>query len=292
MVKCPKVRLFAAATLGAAILFPTGALAARDWVLPSTTVLSGSNAWVTIDAATSDELYFPNMRPLRVETIQVLDSEGQPVTPENPSMGKFRSTLDVQLTRPGTYKIAAVSTSVMASWTDGGEVKRFRGTGEDFAKQVPASAVDLKTIRITNRSETFVTRDGPTSEVFKPTGQGLELVPVTHPSDVIVGEAARFRFLLDGKPASGIEVVFMRGGDHWKPRPTQIKLGTDADGGVSITFPEGGIWWMGAGVHSGETGRGPGPGPGGPGAAPRPAEPLAGDGYGANYTATVEAQLP
>lgn len=285
-----KTRLLAAAALGAAILVPAAAQAARSWVLPSSTVLSGNNAWISVDAASSDELYIPSLRPLPLASIQVLDSEGQVVAPLNPSTSKLRSTFDVQLTKPGTYKIASVTTAMMASWTQDGAVKRFRGTDEDFAKQVPAGAVDLKTIKSVSRNETFVTRDEPTTQALKTTGQGLELIPVTHPSDVVVGEAASFRLTLDGKPAAGLEVQLLRGGDHWKAKPAEIKVKTGPDGAFKVTLPEGGIWWINASVRTGETGRGPGPG--GPGGPQGPAQPLAGDGYGASYTATIEAQLP
>lgn len=285
-----KFRSLAAAALGAAILVPAAAQAARSWVLPSSTVLSGNNAWISVDAASSDELYIPSLRPLPLASVQVLDAEGQAVAPQNPSSGKFRSTFDVQLTKPGTYKIASVTSLVMASWTQAGEVKRFRGTDEEFAKQVPAGAADLKTIRSVSRNETFVTRDEPTTQALKTTGQGLELIPVTHPSDVVVGEAASFRLTLDGKPAAGLEVQVLRGGDHWKAKPAEIKVKTGPDGAFKITLPEGGIWWISASARTGETGRGPGPG--GPGGPQGPAQPLAGDGYSASYTATVEAQLP
>lgn len=292
-MKTVKTHPLAVAALAAAILVPASAQAARDWLLPNQTALSGSNAWITVDAASSDELFFPSLRPLRLETLQVFDAEGLPVKPENGAMGKLRSTIDVQLTKPGTYKIAAVSSAVMASWTENGEVKRFRGSGEEFAKQVPAGATDLKTIRTLSRSETFVTRDDPTTAVFKPTGEGLEMVPVTHPADVVAGEAASFRFLLDGKPAPDLEVLVMRGGDHWKTKPNELRVKTGPDGVLKVTLPEGGMWWLSASYRTGETGRGPGPGgPPAPGAPRPPAQPLAGDGYGANYTATVEAQLP
>jgi uncharacterized GH25 family protein len=288
-----KSRLFAAAAIGVAVLLPSAAQAAKNWVLSSTNVLSGANAWVTVDAASSDELYFPNLRPLALDTIEVLDADGQVVAPQNPSAGKFRSTFDVQVTKPGTWRIASVSSTVMASWSENGEVKRFRGSAADFAKQVPAGAADLKTIRTVSRNETFVTRDNPTTTVFKTSGQGIELVPVTHPTDVIVGKPASFRLLLDGKPAAGLEVVFMRGADRWKARAAEIKAKAGADGGFQVTLPEGGVWWMSASYQTGETGRGPGPGgPGGPGGRGGPPQPLAGDGYGASYSATFEAQLP
>lgn len=288
-------RLIAAAALAAAVLPPAAAQAARNWVLPSTTVLSGPNAWITVDGADSDELYIPNLRPLPIDSFKAFDSEGQAVTLQTPSQGKFRSTFDIQLTKPGTYKIVSATTAVIASWTENGEVKRFRGSGEDFAKQVPAGAADLKTIRTINRSETYVTRDTPTTTVFAPAGEGLELAPVTHPSDVVVGEPATFKLQLDGKPAAGLEVLLMRGGDHWKVPPTEIHAKTGADGAVTVTLPEGGVWWLRATHQTGETPRSAGPPPRPPqpgGPPPAPPQALPGDGYAANYTVTFEALLP
>lgn len=276
--------LLAAAALIFTASVASPAFAVRSWVLPSSTTLSGPNAWIAVDAATSDQLYIPNLRPLRLDSIEVLDSDGQPVTPQNALVSKFRSTFDVQVTKPGTYRISAVTADVVASYTADGAVKRFRGSAQEFARQVPAGAADLRQVRTLGRFETFVTRDKPTAAVFRTTGAGLEMVPVTHPADIVAGEAARFRFVLDGKPAAGLEVLFARGGDTWKTDPHEIKARTGADGVVSVTLPEGGMWWMSATHQAGETGRGPGPG--------SPPQPLAGDGYSATYTATVEAHLP
>lgn len=285
-------RQFLAAAALIAIVAPGSAHAVHNWVLPSTMVLSGDNAWITVDAATSDHLYQPNLRPLRLEAIQVVDSEGQSVTPLNGITGKFRSSFDVQLTKPGTYKISATTNDVIASYTADGAVKRFRGTGDDFTRQVPAGAADLKTVRTLGRFETFVTRDKPTTTVFKTTGVGLEMAPVTHPADVVAEEPASFRFLLDGKPAAALEVTFRRGGDNWKTDPYDLKVKTDAQGLVKVTLPEPGFWWIGATYRTGDDGRGPPPGPRAPGAPPPPAQPLAGDGYSALYSATIEAQMP
>jgi uncharacterized GH25 family protein len=185
----------------------------------------------------------------------------------------------------------------MASWTENGEVKRFRGSADDFAKQVPAGAADLKTIKMASRNETFVTRDKPSTVALAPTGKGLELVPVTNPTDVVATEPATFKFVLDGKPAADLEVTFIPGGARWRATPGEIKVKTGADGAVKFTLPEAGMYWVNATVRSGETGRGPGGpgmgGPGGPGAAPQgPATPLAGNGMSASYTAVIEAQRP
>lgn len=300
-----KKRLLAVAAISAALALPMSASAHRGWLLPAFTTLSGDNAWVTVDAAISNELFYPDHRAMRTDGVQVLGPDGAADKIQNASTGQYRSTFDVQLSKPGTYKIFTASNSVMASWTENGEVKRFRGSADDFAKQVPAGAADLKTIKMASRNETFVTRDKPSTGALAPTGKGLELVPVTNPTDVVATEPATFKFVLDGKPAADLEVTFIPGGARWRATPGEIKVKTSADGAVKFTLPEAGMYWVNATVRSGETGRGPGGpgmggpgmggpgGPGAPGAAPQgPATPLAGNGVSASYTAVIEAQRP
>jgi len=303
-----KKRLLAVAAVGVALALPMTASAHRGWMVPSFTNLSGEGAWATIDAAVSNELFHPDHRPMRLDGVQVLAPDGTADKIQNSVTGQLRSVFDVQLSKPGTYKIFTATNSVMASYTENGEVKRFRGSAEDFAKQVPAGAADLKTIKMSSRNETFVTRDKPNTDALKPTGKGLELVPVTHPTDVVATEAATFKFVLDGKPAADLEVTFAPGGHRWRATPGEIKLKTGPDGAVKFTLPEPGMYWVNATVRSGETGRGPGgpgggmgggqggpggQGPGGPGGAPQgPAQPLAGNGQSASYTAVIEAQRP
>jgi uncharacterized GH25 family protein len=324
-----KKRLLAVAasmTLGGlALALPFAAQAHRPWIIPSATVLSGDSAWVAFDAAVSNELFYADHNAMRLDGVVVTAPDGSVDKIQNPFTGKYRSVFDVQLSKPGTYKIGSFSNTIMASWTENGEVKRFRGTPEDFAKQVPANAADLKTIKSSNRNETFVTRDAPTTTVFKPTGKGLEFVPVTHPNDLVSGEAATFKFLLDGKPAADLEVTFAPGNSRYRATPGEIKVKTGPDGSFKITLPEAGLYWMNATVRSGETGRRPGgegggeggprpagapgapaaqggpggpgmggmPGMGGPGGGQQgPATPLAGNGVSASYTATLEANRP
>lgn len=291
-----KTRLFAVAAVGLALALPMSASAHRGWLLPSFTVLSGDGSWVTVDAAISNELFYPDHRPMRVDGVVVIAPDGSISKLQNASTGQYRSTFDVQLNQAGTWKIGSASNSVTASWTENGEIKRFRGTADEFAKAVPANAADLKTIKGSNRNETYVTRDKPTTEVFKPTGKGLELVPVTHPTDIVATEPATFRFLLDGKPASGLDVTFVPGGARWRATPGEIKVKAGPDGAVTFTLPDAGMYWVNATARGGESGgRGPGGGMGGPGsapAAPAPVTALAGDGFSASYTAVLEAQRP
>jgi uncharacterized GH25 family protein len=187
------------------------------------------------------------------QTIAIIAPDGSSIEPQNGSMGKFRSTFDVPLEKPGTYKMAVVGGGLTASYTLNGEKKRWRGTAESLKKDIPAEAKDVEVTEQQRRLETFVTAGKPTKDVFKPTGKGLELDPVTHPNDLFAGEAAKFRLLIDGQPAAGARVTVVPGGIRYRDAIKEIKTTTGADGTVSITWPEPGMYWMEAVVEDGET---------------------------------------
>ena len=118
----------------------------------------------------------------------------------------------------------------------------------------------------------------PTTTLFKPTGKGIELVPVTHPNDLIAGEAATFQFLLDGKPAAGLPVTLIPGGIRYRDQLGQVDLKTGADGKVEINWAEPGLYWLN--VTTPQTERAEG--------APEPATPQ----RRASYVTTLEVLAP
>lgn len=229
------------------------AVAHRQWLLPSATVLSGNSDWVTVDAAVSNDLFYFEHQPLRLDNLVVIGPDGQPVEPTNKSTGRYRSTFDVQLTQPGTYRIASVNTGLFASWKEGGQPKRWRGTPEKFAAEVPADAEGLTVSQMAGRVETFVTTKAPSSGALKATGKGLEMVPVTHPNDIVAGEAATFQLLIDGAPAKDIEVEVVPGGIRYRDKLNDMKVKTGADGRFSVTWPTPGMYWIEASTQDAKT---------------------------------------
>ena len=248
----------------------------RQWLLPSSTVLSAADPWVTVDAAVSNELFYFDHVPLRLGNLAITAPDGSTATAENLATGKYRSTFDVHLRQKGTYRIALVNQTVFATWTENGQPKTWRGTAEAFAKEVPAGAEGLKRSTMASRVEAFVTSGKPTKEALRATGKGLELVALTHPNDLVAGEAATFQLLLDGKPAAGLEVAMIPGGIRYRDQLQEKKAKTDGEGKFVAKFDTPGMWWINATTGGG---RGPG-GAGGPGRMP------AGDR--ASYTATLE----
>jgi uncharacterized GH25 family protein len=235
---------------GVALLacLPLAANAHRAFIVPSETVLS-ANGWITVDAAVSNDLFYFNHNPLRVENLKVVGPDGAAVEIANLNTGKFRSTFDVNLKTNGTYRIGVANDVLMAQYEDEkGERKRWRGSAATL-NELPANAKNVQLSQNQTRVETFVTAGKPNDVALKPAGNGLELVPVTHPNDLFAGEPATFGFVLDGKPAANLKVTVVPGATRYRNKQSEIETTTDNDGKVSVTFPDAGMYWLQASMQ-------------------------------------------
>ncbi|SDD88258.1 DUF4198 domain-containing protein [Aquimonas voraii] len=223
---------------------PLSAQAHKAWLLPSDTVLSSEKAWITVDAAVSNDLFYFNHVPLRPDALSVTAPDGSAVSPQNTHTGQLRSVFDLELSTPGTYRIALASKGLFASWEEGGEPRRWRGRAEDFASQVPTAADKLQVTQAQNRVETFVTLGRPSRESIAPAAQGLSLEFVGHPNDLMVGDTAEFRLLLDGAPAADVAVEVVNGGTRYRDDQQAMTLRTDDNGAFAVTWPSAGMYWL------------------------------------------------
>lgn len=241
------------AALCAALVLPVAAQAHKMWMVPSATVVSGDDAWVTVDAAVSNELYYPDHFPAQLDQLVITAPDGSTVQPENANKGKYRSTFDLALPQKGTYRIALVNQGMFATYEVGGQKKRWRGTAADFRTGVPADAKNVEVNEMASRVETFVTQGSPSTGALKPTGKGMEMVPVTAPNDLMSGEKATFQLLVDGKPAADVKVVAIDGATRYRNTPDEMHTTTDKDGRFSFTWPAAGMYWVNASAEDKKT---------------------------------------
>ncbi|WP_454883810.1 DUF4198 domain-containing protein [Sphingomonas oryzagri] len=260
-----------------ALLTSSAALADHPFILPSSTSLAGDDNVVTFDAAGSDHVFFFDHRPIPLTSISVTRPDGSASGPYNGLQGRFRSVFDLKLDLQGTWKVSSQQIMITGTFRQNGEERRVaparggRPGGEPGRvpprtasnppsgaasgprrqppvpfEDLPADATEVHLIEQVNRVETFVTQGAPTTIALKPIGRGLELDPVTHPNGVVAGETARFRFLVDGKPAGGLKVSVAPGGDRYRDDVGEMTLTTDSDGVVEVRWPAAGMYWLGA----------------------------------------------
>ncbi|CAH0495003.1 DUF4198 domain-containing protein [Novosphingobium sp. CECT 9465] len=274
--------------LAAAVGLAAPASAHNAWLLPSTTVLSDTVQSVTVDMGASTAPFEANHQPLPVESIRIWAPDGTMGKVENPARGRYRSTFDVKIDKPGTWRIGMENSGISGTFKVNGEswmVGRRRGPAPAAGTpqgappaaagappagpaggpggrpridpahivatvdEIPAGATDLDLTETMGRNEFFVTAGEPGGTLFKPAGKGLEFVPVTLPTDLVSNEPGQFRFLVDGKPAAGLEVEVIPGGRRYREADQTQKLRTDAQGLLTVNWTGAGFYWLNASMN-------------------------------------------
>lgn len=217
-----------------------GASAHKPWIMPTSTFIEAKEVTVTIDGAISDQLFEFDTNTMKFDGAMVTDPDGAVTAIPAPTSSRFRSSVDLKLPKDGTYKVALVSSNTVGSYKLGGEMKRFRNEAD-----LPAGATDVTRSTTHSRIETFVTANKASMGAFKPSGEGLEMIPLTNPTELRSGEMARVRFTLDGKPLANQPFSLIAGGVRYRSVLGEIRLLTDAKGEAAIKLPGANQYWLG-----------------------------------------------
>lgn len=239
--------------LTATFIMPIHAQAHRAWILPSATVLSSDSAWVTVDAAISNDIFHTDYHAMDANTIKVIAPNGEDVPIQNPHKGRYRSVFDVELSQAGTYKINTSGTGAIATWEQDGERKRWRGALSELNEALPKRAKNLQIIETQRRLETFVTNGAPNTNALTLSHQGLEMLFTTHPNDLFATETSQFQLFIDGKPAVNTEVEIIPGGMRYRDSQEAITVLSDREGFIAITWPHAGMYWLSATYEDNKT---------------------------------------
>lgn len=219
------------------------ASAHRAWMLPSATVLSGETAWVTMDAAVSNSLFYFEHHPLNLDGVSMVFPDGGAGDIQNRATGKYRSVFDAELTSDGTYTFEIRNSGLFGMYELEGKRMRWRGNAEEVS-QIPAAATNVRISEMNRLMQVFVTKGAPSTDTLQITGRGLEMLPVSHPNDLFTGETSEFRFTVDGESVSGLDVVIIRGGSRYRDTVDEIHLETDGDGAVFVDWITPGMYWL------------------------------------------------
>lgn len=238
-----KLLPFAGAALSALMLLSPAAQAHKRWLLPSHTVVSDTQ-WITLDTSASNDIFFVD-KAFPLDGVRVTGPDGKDGEIDNRLEGHRRSVFDVHLSQQGSYRISLFRPLYVALYEQDGERHHQRGDSPDaLLEGVPEGATEVRISEVVSHLETFATVGAPTTKGLAPTGKGLELAPVTHPNDLYAGETARFRFLVDGQPVSGLEVEVMPAGTRYRDSQDAWTVTTNDQGEVSLQWPGPGRYYL------------------------------------------------
>lgn len=107
-----------------------------------------------------------------------------------------------------------------------------------YADELSSNPETAKT-EVVQLAETYLSKNAP-SPIPKPTGKGLELLPITHPNEVFASDGFEFVVHFEGKPVPKLELELYRGAGAYDQAKTQ-DLGhvyTDEQGRAKLDFKD------------------------------------------------------
>lgn len=249
----------------AATVHSSSTLAHGRWVVPDQFIFSGEEpAYVSLDMSISNEIFHPDYsvggkRP--GTSNDTSDSKNTPdetrlliTTPDGkrddstPLVDLVRKTsAAVLLEQSGTYRLSLEQPPVYFTWYDlpDGEKSRSFGKPSQARKHLPKGVSNIVGSKLTNRVETYVSRNQPNSKALNPPANGLALKFQTHPGELFTGERAQFALLMDGRPVTAATTVKLTREDtRYRNQRNTLEVKTGKKGAFSVEFPESGLYLL------------------------------------------------
>ena len=205
------------------------AIAHTQWFKPSlfNTALNGKTVWVSGQLSIS-EYAFTTERALSGTVTVTLPDNSQIVLAELHT-GKTSSIFDFELTQGGTYKIETLNGPSI-------RMPRKPKQGTETKPRPITKSVSLLT--------SYITADAPSNEAVKAHEQWLDIVPVTHPADIVEGEPARFKLTYQGKSLAGQTLVLVPSGGEYQNQSQEQEYTSNAQGEIELTLNTAGVYLL------------------------------------------------
>lgn len=224
---------------GALLAFAVSAVEAHTPYLAPASFEPMNGDLVTLDAAFGEHFFVPEVVFDNSEFV-VIDPAGKTSPVNTVQRLKTRAVVEHTLDGKGTYRFSSGRRlgAVFRTWELDGKKESTR----DPAKALPAGATLLAHYQSVSLAEAYVTLGAPSPAALKPYASGLELVPVSHPSDLYTGEKFDFAVHFDGKPLANQLVEIFPASNDAASKKAAASLTTGADGKASFALPRAGTW--------------------------------------------------
>ncbi|WP_027858009.1 DUF4198 domain-containing protein [Marinobacterium jannaschii] len=222
------------------------------YMLPGDFSLSSDKAeWVSVDVSASHTVFSAD-KGIGLQDLKIISPDGHSSRIGSYFKGQRRSVFDLELQQEGTYKLKIQGKpGVMTFYKIGKRGTEKRGFFDkiEARTQLPKGAYDAESIRFSRQSLSFVTRKAPSRGALTLSGKGFELEALTHPNDIVSGEGAEMKLLMDGKPVTGAEVEITRSGTKYRNDRESLKLITKEDGLINFTPATAGPYMLTASLE-------------------------------------------
>lgn len=223
---------------GTALLCGGIAQAHMPYLLPATFDL-GKRTHIAVQSAFGEDAFDPEVA-MRDAPFHIVTPAGTPGTLGQIAYLRDLSMFEADLPSDGTYRISTGQRlGRKGKMVRVGKDWAMRGEDGDLPKDAPAVDVQSATL-----AEAYVTRGATTDAALKPTGQALEILPVTHPNAITAGSSAAFILLFDGKPLADTEVTLFRAAGRHDGRKIAGTVRTDAAGHFAFPITQSDLYLL------------------------------------------------
>lgn len=223
--------ILSAAALAAAAAF-SGAASAHMPYLYASGEISDKGGMVSLDSSYVETYFVPEVA-FNGSTFEIITPTGEKKSPDRVEVWKARTLGEHKLdAQPGTYRF---STGLRAgaffrTW----EIDGKRQTSRDPNAKIPEDAKIIADYQSMSMAETYLSVARPSETALTPRNQGLEIAPITNPTDLFVGEDFKFRILMNGEPLAQHDVSFTEAISLTGEKPQVFKLKTDENGAAAF----------------------------------------------------------
>lgn len=236
-----------ACTVVAGLAATATANAHPRWVLPSHfTVSKEGGDWLTFDVTASHGTFVFD-KPAGSESAQVVMPDGRKERPNFVIRGKRRSIFDFYFEEEGTHRVQINNVPSYYTQYKAGRRDTVKWAPANKAERdtlLPEKSRDVVTQLSFTRAESYITVGKPTDKALEMDGKYLELLPITHPSDIVEGEEVSFQFYFNGEPQQGVTAEITREGTLYRNQQEQIDVISDNEGKITFTPDVAGRYLM------------------------------------------------
>jgi hypothetical protein len=231
----PRVLAIRACLSVASILFcfAGGPCAAHQkWLLPNFFLAAKGPAWLSFDVTWSDTPFVAEAG-VGMQPISVIGPDGLRQTPPNIFVGKTKSVAELELTKPGTYRLEAIDP--LAYWTQveqNGKEQWVRKPKNEVAG-LPINRSDL----YWSKAAAYVTLGAPTDVPPPDNEDPLDILLEQHPNRLAVGDTLNVQVISYGKPLPNAEIKLFASNDRGHEPSQLVRCDDNGQAAIPVEAP-------------------------------------------------------